>query len=231
MRFSYAVALCSTMAMTLVSAAACSKGAELTDAGPAARPLELVNVRVKDAPIELRIPKTWEVVDVKTTDVPAKPAPAKDGAVPPVSLTNRLMMTVKAESGARGALAAPRMELFHDPWLPIGTSATDYLTAQRTANEAAVKGGTKESTTVIRHVEAERSRRDGRPSYFVRDEWDLEFQNARDTISQISLLLVETDKDGELHGYTLVATLLKKDRDALDKTLREIFDSVHFAKE
>jgi hypothetical protein len=215
----------------VLAALACSKSSEITDAGPASRPLELVNVRVKDAPIELRIPKAWEVVDVKADDVPAKAAPTKDGTVPPVSLTNRLLMTVKAASGARGALAAPRMELFHDPWLPIGTSATDYLTAQRAANEAAVKGGTKEAKTLIRHVEAERSRRDGRPSYFVRDEWDLEFKNVRDTISQISLLLVETDQDGELHGYTLVATLLKKDRDALDKTLREIFDSVHFAKE
>jgi len=221
-------------------ALSCSKSADVVDAGPSSRPLELVNVRVKDAPLELRIPTTWEVVDQKTADAPAKPPPPKDGVTPKVTLTNRLLLTVKAKEGVRGPLAAPRIELFHDPWLPIGTSATDYLTAQRTANEAAVKAGTGQASTTIRHVEAERSRRDGRPTYFVRDEWDLEFKLMKgnetpdvlkDTISQVSLLLIDSDDDGELHGYTFVATMLKKDRDRLDATLREILGSVKFAKE
>lgn len=217
-------------ALVVLLIAACSKKEDSapTDAGPP--PVELFGVRVRDTPLELRIPKGWSVDDVPAAPLPAKPKPPKDGEVPKVALTGRLMFGLRAPDGAYG-LVPPRVQLFHDPWLPVGTTASDYLGAQREANEAVVKAGTPDASTTIRHVEAERSRRDGRPSYYVRDEWDLKVGDRRETVSQVSLLLIDTDADGELHGYTLVATMTKGDRARLDAAVREMMDSAHFAKE
>lgn len=196
---------------------------------------QLVNVRVGGTPLEVRVPKDWDVQDLTPAAVPEKPA-LKPGETPKVALTGRLVFKAQAKESVAGvagsSTAAPWMAIFHDPWLPVGTTAQDYLDAQRADNQKAVEQGTEGATTRIRHVEAERSRRQGRPSYHVRDEWlfKIKGQQVTRTVSQESLLLVE--KEGEdLHGYTLVISMLKEDADKLDAIRRAIIKSVQFAKE
>jgi hypothetical protein len=217
------------IAVTL-GAAACKKddasaAATGVDGGTKAPPppMELVGVKPPEAPFELKVPSTWRIEKVD----PGKPPkePKRDAkAAPVVALTGRLLFAVVEGDG----LAAPRLQIFHDPWLPTGTTASDYLAAQRQANEDAVKGGAGAGATEIRHVDAERSRRNGRPAYYVRDEWDLTLGKKAQTVSQESLLLVETTDDSKLHGYAIVVTMKAEDRRKLDGLVREILASVRF---
>jgi hypothetical protein len=113
------------------------------------------------------------------------------------------------------------VEIFHDAYLPTGSTAMDYLRAQRRAQEEVV--------TKTRHLDAEPGRRDGRPTYRVRDEWDLDLGASRASVAQDSLLLVDAANEA-LHGYAVVVTLMRDDRPALEPVVRAILDSVGFAK-
>ena len=191
----------------------------------------LLNVRVGGTPLELRVPPDWIVADLDPPAAPPRPADVDGGTSgPTVVLTGRLMFSARAPSGAQGKNdTPPRLEIFHDPWLPVGTSASDYLDAQRKDNERAVREG-QGGAARIRHVEAERSRREGRPSYHVRDEFTYKVGSQRAVVSQESLLLVDKDDDG-LHGYAIVMTMTDDDLQALEMTRRAVINSVQFAKQ
>ena len=202
---------------------------------------ELLNVRVVGTPLELRVPPDWRVADIDPEDLAPPPGTHPDGqgdggttetdpGEARIKLTGRLMFSARAPKGARGeGEAAPRIEIFHDPWLPVGTSARDYLETQREENERAVREG-KGGAARIRHVESERSRRDGRPTYHVRDEFTFKVGSQRAVVSQESLLLVDQDDNELLHGYTVVMTMTQEDLEQLDITRRAVIGSVHFAK-
>ncbi len=189
------------------------------DTRPAPPPL--VGISVPNTPLSLKVPDGWRIsVETDSKRPPPPETPSKE-----IKLTGRLLMTVREEEPTRAGLAAPRFEIFHDPWLPVGTTAADYLRAHRRDNKRAVP--------MIRHVEAERSRRQGRPVYLVRDEWTMRLDgkgavpDKEITVNQESLLLVDT-VDGTLHGYAVVATMLKEDRPKMERALYEIMDSIRF---
>lgn len=195
------------------------KGDIPEDTRPAPPPL--VGISVPNTPLSLKVPDGWRI----SVESDSKLAPPKEKAPKEIELTGRLLMTVREEEPTRTGLAAPRFEIFHDPWLPVGTTAADYLRAHRDDNKRAVP--------MIRHVEAERSRRQGRPVYLVRDEWTMRLDgkgkipDKNITVNQESLLLVDT-VDGTLHGYAVVATMLKEDRPKMERALYEIMDSIRF---
>lgn len=192
------------------------------DAGPKSA-FELINRRVPGTPLEIRIPTTWTIDDVDPG--PAPEPPAKDAgpskARQRIELRTRTMLSARAPEGGIDGAAKPWLQVLHDPYLPAGTTSSEYLDAQRAANAAVTK---------LEHVEAERSRRQGRPSYHVRDEWDAPFGAKTVRLSQEALLLLDA-KDDALHGYAVVVTLLKDDYDAMEGVLRQIFESVRFAEE
>jgi hypothetical protein len=214
--------------LALITPAGCKK----KDEDPiAAIQKSLLNVRVGGTPLEMRVPPDWIVADLDPPPPPERPVAADGGTIEPtIKLTGRLMFSARAPKGARGeGDAAPRLEIFHDPWLPIGTTASDYLDAQRADNERAVREG-KGGAARIRHVEAERSRREGRPSYHVRDEFTFKVGSERATVSQESLLLIDKLGD-DLHGYTVVMTMTGEDLQVLEATRRAVINSVRFAKQ
>jgi hypothetical protein len=215
------------LAVVLAPAGGCKK----KDKDPIATlQKSLLNVRVVGTPLELRVPPDWIVADIDPAKMPPRPVGPDGGpAEPVIKLTGRLMFSARAPQGARGDEAAPpRLQIFHDPWLPVGTTARDYLDAQRRDNERAVREG-KDGAARIRHVEAERSRREGRPSYHVRDEFTYKLGNQRATVSQESLLLIDKLED-DLHGYTIVMTMVDEDLKVLADTRRAVINSVRFAK-
>ncbi len=123
-------------------------------------------------------------------------------------------------------LVAPHLMILEDPWLPVGTTGVDYLVAQRAANQAVIG-------TNIRHVDAEPSRRDGRPSYHIRDEWTVNGPDGSSrTLSQEALLVLDdaTTPDGQVavHGYTVVVTLEKSEFERMQPTVRAILASAVF---
>ena len=199
----------------------CKKSSSKDDDDKRPPPPPLVGISVPNSPLSLKVPDGWRILVESNSALPA--APEKPPAT--IALTGRLLLTVREEEPTRSGLTAPRVEIFHDPWLPVGTTAADYLRAHRIDNKRAVP--------TIQHVEAERSRRQGRPAYLVRDEWAItldgqgKIPDKTIVVSQESLLLVDTI-DGTLHGYAVVATLLKEDRPKLERALYEIMDSIRF---
>ena len=169
------------------------------------------------------VPNGW-IVDV--TEPGPRPAPAAvpDDAVVP--LHTRTLLSARPAAPTPGMLVAPALLVLEDPWLPIGTTGVDYLVAQRHSNQAVLGDH-------VRHVEAEPTRRDGRPAYHVRDAWTVDGDNEthRD-VSQEALLLIDAQAmpDGAtgLVGYTVVLTLEQAERDALDPILRGVLSGVHF---
>jgi hypothetical protein len=101
----------------------------------------------------------------------------------------------------------------------------DYLVAQRTSNAVAIGAN-------IRHVEAEPSRREGRPTYHIRDEWNVLAADQSREVSQEALLLLDTattpDNKPAMHGYTVVITMEKVEFEAMQPVVREILGSVRF---
>jgi len=213
--------------------AACKKDDDAAASSESGAPVELMRLRLDAAPLEIKIPTTWYVENIDPGEVP--PAPSSDGgtanAPPVLNLTGRLIFAATAPESARGKkYAKPRLQIFHDPWIPAGTTAVDYLAAQRSQNEAAIRSAGAGTVSEIRHVEAERSRRQGRPAYMVRDEWDYGEGELKTRVSQSTLLLI--NQEGEaLHGYALVVTLINEDLDALAPVVRQILDTVRFADE
>lgn len=219
--------LCILLLISL-SSLPCTVGCKKNvDANHSKAPLKtkLKNIQISDAPFIMQAPTDWEILRVDPPPVPKKPA--QDKTAPVIRLTGRLIFAAKGEAKNR---VPPRIEIFHDPWFPDGTTASDYLQAQRESNEKAIRQGREGTESIIRHVEAERSRRSGRPTYHVRDEWDFSIGKEQTTISQESLLLIDV-QDDFLHGYTVVLTMLKDDLPRLKPVISKMFSSLEFKKE
>lgn len=192
----------------------------------------LVLRRIPDAPIVVSIPKSWSI---ETPELPpliepkeTKSPHAKDGGLTAVEAaaaayprTSRVLLRARPPAPRPGSLVPATLLVLHDPWLPKGTTGVDYLVAQRATNQAVV--GSR-----IQHVEAEPSRRQGRPAYTIRDEWTVPGPNgAIAPVAQEALLLLDAD-GAWLHGYAVVVTLEKRDLPALHPTIRAILASVGF---
>lgn len=180
---------------------------------------DLVRRRVPDTDLIVGLPKGWLI---ETPNPGPMPPPSN---ATKVELKTRTLLQARPGTPAAGTLVAPRLLVLEDPWLPLGTTGVDYLVAQRSSNQVSIG-------TNIRHVDAEPSRREGRPSYHIRDEWTVQGQSFNKEISQEALLILDDVKapDGSaaMHGYTVVITLEKVEFQRLQPLLREIFKSVHF---
>ena len=203
----------------MVDGCTCGKADELV---PQRALDELVRRRVPDCDLILALPKGWivEMVD-------PGPQPALPPAGSPISLRTRTLLQARPGTPAPGMLVAPQLLILEDPWLPIGTTGVDYLVAQRAANQEVIG-------TNIRHVDAEPSRREGRPSYHIRDEWTVEAAGNRREISQEALLILDDaimpGGGAGVHGYTVVVTLEKQEFATMQPLVRAILASVHFEK-
>lgn len=174
-----------------------------------------------DTNLVLAIPKGWQLDMPVPGPLPTPPPPNT-----PIRLNTRMLASARPGSPAPGMLVAPWLQVLEDPWLPVGTTGVDYLVAQRSSNQLALH-------TNIRHVEAEPSRRQGRPSYHIRDEWNVQAPDGRDrVISQEALLILEsaTTADGAVgvHGYTVLITLEKGEFESMQPLVRAILESVVF---
>lgn len=215
------VAVVVTLAAALPGLQGCKKNESAKDGGPSPKaPPELVNRTVPGTPLELRVPATWTLQPVDPGPAPEAPAKPDGGppARPQIELRSRTLLSARAPEGALGEAGRPWLMVLHDPFLPAGTTSTDYLEAQRASNQGVAR---------MEHVEAERSRRQGRPTYHVRDEWDAPFGDKQARMSQEALLLIDAEDDA-LHGYAVVLTLLEEDRKQLATVIDEMFDSVRF---
>lgn len=197
----------------------CSCGKE---EGPVKNPFldVLVRRRVPDTELIVALPKGWLI----ETPNPGPMPPPKAGAQR-VELNTRTLLSARPGTPAPGTLVAPQLLVLEDPWLPLGTTGVDYLVAQRAANQTVIG-------TNIRHVDAEPSRRAGRPTYHIRDEWTVRAETFSKDISQEALLILDdvTAPDGSaaMHGYTVVITLEKTEFEKLQPLVREILASVQF---
>jgi hypothetical protein len=188
--------------------------------------VDLSTVRAPQLPFSLKVPAAWDIASNEPSPEPAPPPQETDTGtdVKKVKLTGKLLLSALGKADGH---VPPRLEVFFDPNLPQGTTATDYLEAQRDSNEKAIRQERTGSKSTIQHVEAERSRREGRPTYHVRDEWSFSMGKESITISQESLLLIDI-QDETLNGYTLVVTMLKKDLLALKPSIKKMFESIEF---
>jgi hypothetical protein len=182
---------------------------------------ELVPRRVPDTNLVVDIPKGWLVDMPNPGELPKPPVGATK-----IDLNTRTLLIARPGSPYPGTLVTPRLEVLQDPWLPVGTTGVDYLVAQRAANQGVIGAN-------IRHVDAEPSRRDGRPTYHIRDEWTVKAKDGQSRdVSQEALLVLDTatTPDGQpaMHGYTVVITLEKIEFDAMQPTVRRMLDSVRF---
>ena len=192
---------------------------------PVAAPLrhndDLVKRRVPDTELLVGIPKGWQM---EMPNPGSKPAPPPAGA--PIVLNTRTLLSARPGTPAPGMLVTPLLLVLEDPWLPVGTTGVDYLVAQRAANQAVIG-------TNVRHVDAEPSRRQGRPSYHVRDEWNVKAPDGNDRVlSQEALLILDDavapDGSAGVHGYTVVITLEKAEFERMQPLVRDILDTVVF---
>jgi hypothetical protein len=214
------------LTVMLVDGCSCGKSDAPADAGPAAGkpkvPLpDLVKRRVPDTDIVLSLPKGWLI---EMPDPGPRPPPPP-GDVSKIELKTRTLLVARPGTLTPGTLVAPKLEVLEDLWLPLGTTGVDYLVAQRASNAVAIGAN-------IRHVEAEPSRREGRPTYHIRDEWNVLAAQASREVSQEALLLLDTattpDKKAAMHGYTVVITMEKLEFEAMQPIVREILGSVKF---
>ncbi len=242
-------------ALLMTALCACKKTPDVKDAG-----LEpMVLRRVPDAPLVVSLPKSWKI---QTPQVPPLMEPPWKDADPPspkraaprdagpntdagfddvhpidggpsaieaaaraYPTQSRTLVIARPPDVRPGSLVAPMLMILHDPWLPRGTTGVDYLVAQRATNQAVIGGN-------IRHVEAEPSRRQGRPSYHIRDEWKVPGPNGMEAeVSQEALLLLDADANNGgrwLHGYAVVITMEKRDLALYEPYVRAILESVGF---
>ncbi len=176
--------------------------------------------RVPNTDLVIALPKGWSVEGKNPGPLPAVPTEQKK-----IELNTRTLLEAGPGSPTPGTLVAPKLIVLEDPWLPLGTTGVDYLVAQRAANHDVIG-------TDIRHVDAEPSRRQGRPSYHIRDEWTVRGPTFSKDISQEALLLLDDVKApggaSMLRGYTVVITLEKSEFQKLQPVVREILASVVF---
>jgi hypothetical protein len=212
-------ALCA-LALMLVDGCRCGKAEEPAAAAPSSA-YDLVRRRVPDTDLVVGIPKGWQLSMPDPGPLPPVPPPNT-----PIALQTRMLVSARPGLPAPGMLVAPWLQVLEDPWLPVGTTGVDYLVAQRASNQLALH-------TNIRHVDAEPSRRQGRPSYHVRDEWTVKGPDGSERVmSQEALLILDDAKtpDGQVavHGYTVVITMEKGEFESLQPLVREMLASVVF---
>jgi hypothetical protein len=207
----------------LVQACRCGKAEEPVEQAPAplAGEYELVRRRVPDTELVVALPKGWQLEMPDPGPLPEVPAPGSS-----LRLQTRMLVSARPGLPAPGMLVAPWLQVLFDPWLPVGTTGVDYLVAQRASNQVAVG-------TNIRHVDAEPSRRQGRPSYHVRDEWTVKGPDGAERVmSQEAVLILDdaTTPDGQVavHGFTVVITMEKGEFEALQPVVRAILASIVF---
>ena len=199
----------------------CTCGKDDSAALPLRHLDELVRRRVPDSEMILAIPKGWLIEMPDPGPLPAPPPPGT-----PIVLLSRTLLSARPGTPAPGMMVTPMLLVMEDPWLPVGTTGVDYLVAQRATNQAAVG-------TPFRPVDAEPSRRQGRPSYHVRDEWHVTGPDGADrVISQEALLMLDDaiapDGSTGVHGYTVVITLEKAEFERMQPLVRDILASVVF---
>jgi hypothetical protein len=226
-----AAAACLALLSPLALSASCSdddapKPAPGADAGARQPAAKLVYRKVPGTPLKIKVPDGWALEEVEPGPEPKGPGadggPTKPGGGTELTLASRTMMSARAPSSKVNDKLAAWLIVLHDPFLPQGTTSSAYLEAQRKSNATALPS--------LEHVEAESSRRQGRPSYYVRDEWKAPLTKDKSiAFSQESLLLLDAQEES-LHGYSVTITLPKEDRGDLAGTLREMLDSVRFEK-
>ncbi len=203
----------------IVAIGGCRCGAE--DPKPVRYNDDLVKRRVPDTEMVVGIPKGWQI------DMPNPgPLPEPPAAGSPIVLKTRTLLQARPGTPAPGMLVTPLLLVLEDPWLPLGTTGVDYLVAQRAANQSVIG-------TNIRHVDAEPSRRQGRPSYHVRDEWNVKGPDGSERVlSQEAILVLDDaiapDGGAAVHGYTVVITLEKLEFETMQPLVRDILESVVF---
>ncbi len=207
------------LVLSLVVVDACRCGEQAPASGPPVD--ELIVKRVPDTNIVLSLPKGWQI------EMPNPgPLPKPTAGDSKVVLHTRLLLEARPGTPFAGTLVTPILQVLEDPWLPLGTTGVDYLVAQRAANQDIIGAN-------IRHVDAEPSRRDGRPTYHIRDEWTVKAKDGQSRdVSQEALLLLETAQtptgQPAMHGYTVVITMEKLEFTSMNPTVRAIFNSVRF---
>jgi hypothetical protein len=215
-----AAPLAALLVVVAVHGCTCSDEGGSSDT-PAPKIEELIVKRVPDTNVVLSLPKGW-VVEMPNPGPLPKPTPGQTKVV----LQTRMLLEARPGSPFKGTLVTPLLQVLEDPWLPVGTTGVDYLVAQRAANQTVIGAN-------IRHVDAEPSRREGRPTYHIRDEWTVKGPDgASRDVSQEALLMLETATTPEggpaMHGYTVVITMEKIEFAAMQPTVRAILDSVRF---
>ncbi len=220
MRFAHRV--CFVLFVGAIVLDGCSCGKKDEEVAPKKFLDELVRRRVPDTDLIVALPKGWLI---ETPNPGPLPPPGPPSTNPKIELKTRTLLSARPGTPAPGALVAPQLLVLEDPWLPTGTTGVDYLVAQRASNQTALG-------LDIRHVDAEPSRREGRPTYHIRDEWTVRGPNFNKTLSQEALLILDDVKapDGSagLHGYTVVITLEQTEFQKLQPLVREILASVRF---
>jgi hypothetical protein len=202
------------------SATACKKGGDEAAEEAKKERAPLVGRAVPGTPLTLKIPEDWKLDAIKPE--PLAEAPAADGTKEPLELVSRTVLSARAPTSKAGDRITARLLVLHDPWLPEGTTTSEYLDAQRASNHRVVPH--------MMHVDAERSRRQGRPAYYVRDEWSAPFGEGEAMVfSQETLLLIDAEEQ-RLHGYSVTITMAKADHEELAPVMRELLDSVRFQK-
>jgi hypothetical protein len=218
-RLAAAAALLPALVLVLGGSCTCGKGEAPEARGPSDD--DLVVKRVPDTNLVVSLPKGWLAEMPNPGPLPKPPANATR-----VVLQTRTLLEARPGTPFPGTLVTPLLQVLEDPWLPVGTTGVDYLVAQRAANQEVIGAN-------IRHVDAEPSRREGRPSYHIRDEWTVKGPDGQSRdVSQEALLMLETatTPDGQpaMHGYTVVITMEKIEFKAMQPVVRAILASVHF---
>jgi hypothetical protein len=199
-----------------------------SDSATASTSTVLAPKKVPGTDLVVPLPKGWAIEVMEPGPRPSPDAPAASGTADDVvvPLHTRTLLSARPTAPTPGMLVAPTLLVLEDPWLPVGTTGVDYLVAQRHSNQAVLGDH-------VRHVEAEPTRRDGRPAYHVRDAWTVDGDNdVHRDVSQEALLLIDAAATPNgtpgLIGYTVVLTLEQGERDALDPVLRGVLSGVHF---
>lgn len=181
---------------------------------------------IPDTPLEIRLPDEW-TIDKLRSDEPSSPpsSAAEDIASPPretdrIELQSQTMFSARAPTGALGEVGRPWLMVLHDPGLPKHISPSLYLRAQRASNQGATR---------LQHVETEQTQRSGRSGFYLRDAFEVPLGSVRKTMSQQSLLVLDTEPPIP-SGYAVVITALEEDRSQNEALFRAILKSVRFRK-
>ena len=211
----------SMFTIAMVMAVACKRSppeAQETTPKPAAC------VAIPSTSLCWELPSRWQV-EPATPAGPAEP-PSAEGASGATGEDEVAELLAGAELVASGrrvdpdrkTTLDPRVEVYRDKDLPAGTSVTDYLVANRSAQKRSL------GVVAVRHLEVEPVRREGRRGFHLRDAFDVPLpKGGKAPVSQQALLLLDGDD-----GYVIVVTSLEDDRAALAEEIRSWLASVSF---